>query len=125
MDVVVDGLDNMQARYAVNRACVELGVPYVFGAVANMEGKASTIVPKKTVCLECFYGNKSGKSEVMGVHPSAVSVIASVQVNETIKLLTTKTPCLINKLLYFDLTMLEMNLVPLSRVESCPVCGVL
>ncbi|MGW8289083.1 MAG: HesA/MoeB/ThiF family protein, partial [Candidatus Bathyarchaeia archaeon] len=32
MDVVVDGLDSMVARYAINRACIKLGVPYVFGA---------------------------------------------------------------------------------------------
>ncbi len=122
MDVVVDGLDNMQTRYAVNRACVELGVSYVFGAVTETMGNVSTIIPKKSVCLECFYGNKSGKSEVAGVHPSAVNIIASLEVSESIKLLTGQTPCLVNKLLNFDLNTLEMNLVPLSRVESCPVC---
>lgn len=125
IDVVVDGLDNMKARYAVNRACIKLGVPYVFGAVATTIGNVSTIVPGKSVCLECFYGKKSGKSEVRGVHPSAVNIIASLEVSEAIKLLTGQKPCLVNKLLNFDLTTLEMNLVPLSKVESCPVCCVL
>ena len=125
MDVVVDGLDNLEARYAVNRACVKLGVPYVFGAVATTTGNVSTIVPGKTVCLECFYGNKSGKSEVVGVHPSAVNIIASIEVSEAIKLLTGQQPKLVNKLLNFDLNGLEMNLVSLSKVESCTVCGVM
>ena len=84
---MVDGLDNMEARYAVNRACVKLGVPYVFGAVATTTGNVSTIVPGKTVCLECFYGKKSGKFEVVGIHPSAVNIIASVEVSEAIRLL--------------------------------------
>ena len=123
MDVVVDGLDNMEARYGVNRACVKLGVPYVFGAVATTMGNVSTIVPGKSVCLECFYGNKSGKSEIVGVHPSAVNIIASIEVSETIKLLTGQEPNLVNKLLNFELNGLEMNLVRLSRVKSCAVCG--
>jgi len=123
MDVVVDGLDNMEARYVVNRACVKLGVAYVFGAIATTMGNVSTIVSGKSVCLECFYGNKSGKPEVVGVHPSAVNIIASIEVSEAIKLLTGQKPCLVNKLLNFDLNTLEMNLVTLSRVESCPVCG--
>jgi len=123
MDVVVDGLDNMEARYAVNRACVKLDITYVFGAVATTMGNVSTIVPSKSVCLECFYGNKSGESEVVGVHPSAVNIIASIEVSEVIKLLTGQKLCLVNKLLNFDLCNLEMNVVELSKVDSCPVCG--
>jgi adenylyltransferase/sulfurtransferase len=123
MDVVIDGLDNMEARYAVNRACVKLCVPYVFGAVATTTGNVSTIVPGKSVCLECFYGNKSGKAEIVGVHPSAVNIIASIEVSEAIKLLTDQEPNLVNKLLNFELNSLEMNLVALSRVKWCRVCG--
>lgn len=122
MDVVVDGLDNMEARIAVNRACVNRGIPYVFGAVETTTGNVSTIVPGKTVCLECFYGKKSGKSEVVGVHPSAVNIIASVEVSEAIRLLIGQEPCLANKLFNFDLNGLEINVISLSKVESCPVC---
>lgn len=123
MDVVVDGLDNMEARYAINRACVKFGVPYVFGAVGTTTGNVSTIIPKKTVCLECFLGNKASNSEVVGVHPSAVNIIASVQISEAIRLLIGQQPLLFNKLLNFELNGFEMNMVPLSRVDSCPVCG--
>jgi adenylyltransferase/sulfurtransferase len=31
VDLVVDGLDNMATRYLVNRVCVKMKVPYVFG----------------------------------------------------------------------------------------------
>jgi len=123
MDVVVDGLDNMNARYAVNRACVKLGVPYVFGAVATTTGNVSTIIPKKTVCLECFYGNKEHNSKTVGIHPSAVNVIASIEVSEAVRLLTGQEPRFANKLLNFDLNELEINLVKLSKVGTCPVCG--
>lgn len=127
MDVVVDGLDSMKARYAVNRACVKLGVPYVFGAAVATNGNVSTIVAAETACLECFYGNlddsKLPKCGVVGVHPSLVNIIASLEVSEAIRILTGKQPRLLNKLLYFDLDELEFTEVQVARVESCPVCG--
>jgi molybdopterin-synthase adenylyltransferase len=127
MDVVVDGLDSMAARYAINRACIKLGVPYVFGAAITTTGNLSTIVPGETACLECFYGNLDDKNlpkcGVVGVHPSLVNVIASLEVSEAIRILTGKQPLLVNKLLHFDLDEMEFNEISLSKVESCPVCG--
>jgi len=128
MDVVVDGLDSMAARYAINRACIKLGVPYVFGAAITTTGNLSTIVPGETACLECFYGSlddkKLPKCGVVGVHPSLVNVIASLEVSEAVRILTGKRPRLANKLLHFDLDEIEINEISLSKVESCPVCGV-
>jgi molybdopterin/thiamine biosynthesis adenylyltransferase len=128
MDVVVDGLDSMAARYAINRACVKLGVPYVFGAAITTTGNLSTIVPGETACLECFYGGlddkKLPKCGVVGVHPSLVNVIASLEVSEAVRILTGRQPLLVNKLLHFDLDEMEFNEISLSKVESCPVCGI-
>jgi molybdopterin/thiamine biosynthesis adenylyltransferase len=127
MDVVVDGLDSMKARYAINRACIKVGVPYVFGAAITTTGNLSTIVPAETACLECFYGSlddkKLPKCGVVGVHPSLVNIIASLEVSEAIRILTGKQPRLVNKLLNFDLDELEFNEINLSRVDCCPVCG--
>jgi len=127
VDVVVDGLDSMAARYAINRACIKLGVPYVFGAAIATTGNLSTIVPGETACLECFYGSlddkKLPKCGVVGVHPSLVNIIASLEVSEAIRILTGKQPRLANKLLHFDLDEMEFNEISLSKVESCPVCG--
>jgi molybdopterin/thiamine biosynthesis adenylyltransferase len=127
MDVVVDGLDSMAARYAINRACIKVGVPYVFGAAITTNGNVSTIVPGETACLECFYGGlddkKLPKCGVVGVHPSLVNIIASLEVSEAIRILTGRQPRLANKLLNFDLDEIEFNEINLQQVESCPVCG--
>jgi adenylyltransferase/sulfurtransferase len=127
MDVVVDGLDSMKARYVVNRACIKYRVPYVFGAAISTTGNLSTIVPRETACLECFYGNledkKLPKCGVVGVHPSLVNIISSLEVSEAIRVITGKQPLLANKLLHFDLDEMEFNESQLSKVDSCPVCG--
>ena len=127
MDIVVDGLDSMAARYAINRAILKFQIPYVFGAAITTVGNISTIIPGKTACLECFYGNlddkKLPKCGTVGIHPSLVNIIASLEVSETIRILTEKQPRLGNKLLHFDLEELEFNEINLSKVDSCSVCG--
>lgn len=127
MDVIVDGLDSMAPRYALNRACVEKGIPYVYGAVIMQMGTVSTIIPGETACLECFQGGINDADlptcAVAGVHPSAISMVASAQVSETIRILIGQTPVLSNILLFCDLAELSLEKIKLTKIENCPVCG--
>jgi adenylyltransferase/sulfurtransferase len=127
MDVVVDGLDRMTPRYALNRACVQLGIPYVFGAAISSFGNVSTIIPGETACLECFQRGLEDNSlptcAVVGVHPSIISVIASVQVSEAVRIILGEEPQLGSKLLHCDIAHLEFEAMELARDEDCPVCG--
>ena len=126
-DVVVDALDSMRARYALNRATQRLGIPFVHGAVIMQVGNATTIIPGETACLECFQGGIDDAGlpscAVMGVHPSIIGLIASVQVSETVKLLLGEKPVLANRLLFADLSDLSLEKITLAKVETCPVCG--
>ena len=125
--VVVDGLDNMNTRYAVNRACIKLGIPYVFGSAISTFGNASTIIPRDTPCLECFYGKLDDSvlptCGTIGVHPSIISIVASIETAETVKLLLGQPPSLANKLFYGDVSTIRFEEIELARVDSCPVCG--
>jgi adenylyltransferase/sulfurtransferase len=127
VDVVVDGLDNMTTRYAVNRACVKLEKPYVFGSAISTYGNASTILPGDTPCLECFYGRLDDSvlpsCATIGVHPSIINVVASIETAETVKLLLGRTPSLVNKLFYGDISTMRFEEIDVARVERCPVCG--
>jgi hypothetical protein len=127
IDVVVDGLDNMAARYALNRACVKRGIPYVFGSAISTFGNASTIIPGETACLECFYGKLDDRllptCSTIGVHASIIGIIASVEVAETMKILLRKRPSLAGKLLYCDVDSMRFEEIPVARAASCPVCG--
>jgi molybdopterin-synthase adenylyltransferase len=127
MDLVIDGLDLMAPRYTINRACVKLGIPYVFGAAITTIGSVSTILPGKTACLECFQGNINDddlpKCALVGVHPSVLSIVASIQVSEATKILVDKEPLLVNKLFHCDLSVMTFEEVDISKVVNCPVCG--
>ena len=126
-DVVMDGLDGMQARYAVNRASQKLGVPYVFSSAVEMFGNVSTILPGKTPCLECFFGGLTEdsvpKCAVVGVHPSVLGIVASVAVSEAVKMLTGQAPALASKLLFVDLRHFSFDTISLAKNPSCPTSG--
>jgi len=127
VDVVVDGLDRIGPRYALNRACVKLGIPYVFGAAIETFGNLTTILPGKTPCLECFMSGLRDEElptcGVVGVHPSVVSIISSIEVSEAVKIILGKEPSLANKLLFCDLDSLTFDDLHISRMDGCPVCG--
>ena len=60
---------------------------------------------------------------VVGVHPSVLGIIASVQVSETVRVLTGKTPALYGKVLYVDLGDLSFNLLEVPPDPDCRICG--
>jgi len=127
VDVVVDGLDSILPRYALNRACVKLGIPYVFGAVITHVGNVSTIIPGETACLECFQGGVDDAAlpscAVVGVNPAIIGIVASIQASEAVRVLTGRRPNLANRLLFCDLDDLTFERVELARADTCPVCG--
>lgn len=126
-NVVVDGLDSVEARYAVNRACVKLNIPYIYGAAVSTYGAVKTILPYETACLECFMPGLRDEllpsCAVVGVHPSLVSLVASVEASEAVRLMVGARPGLLETLLHIDLSDLSFDHIRLKRDLGCPVCG--
>lgn len=127
MDVIIDGLDRPEPRYLVNRTCNKLRIPYVFGAAIEAFGNVSTLLPGQTFCLECFMPGLKDEDlpvcGVVGVHPSVLGMVSSVQVSETVRLVIGQEPMLFNKLFYIDLRAFEFNILDMQAVDSCKVCG--
>jgi molybdopterin/thiamine biosynthesis adenylyltransferase len=127
VDIVVDGLDRMAPRYALNRACVKTGTPYVYGAAITHVGNVSTIIPGETPCLECFQGSLDDSNiptcAIVGVTPPIISIIASIQVSEAVRIILSRKPNLSGRLLFCDLEDLSFDSINLVRAEGCPVCG--
>ncbi|MCL2642294.1 MAG: HesA/MoeB/ThiF family protein [Candidatus Bathyarchaeota archaeon] len=134
VDCVVDGLDNMQTRYTINRACVKTNTPYIFGAATGMEGNLTVFTPPKTGCLECLIPNHpttTAKEEdtqiqtqntTRGVIGATPGIIGSLQAIETIKLLTNTKTNLKGKLLICDFTDMDFTTINLTKNTQCPTC---
>jgi len=127
MDLVIDGLDRPEPRYIVNRACNKLKIPYIFGAAIEAFGNTSTLMPGQTFCLECFMPDLKDEDlpvcGVVGVHPSVLGIISSIQVAEAVNVLTGREPKLFNKLMFVDLRKFEFKILDIPALESCRVCG--
>jgi adenylyltransferase/sulfurtransferase len=127
MDVVVDAFDRFSPRFAVNRACVKRGIPYIFGGAIEMYGNTTTIIPGETPCLECLFHSADDATlptcETVGVIPPIINVIASVQVNETLRMILKEKPLLASKILYCDVSSLSFDIFSVARRKDCPVCG--
>ena len=126
-DVVIDALDSVNARYSLNKACVEKKIPFVTGGAVGVTGQSFTILPTESACYHCLFPALDEDSmptcSIEGVHPSILSIIAGVEVSEAVKIITGKKPSLTEKLLHVDLENLDFEYIKTSMVDECSVCG--
>jgi adenylyltransferase/sulfurtransferase len=126
-DVVIDALDSVNARYSLNKACIEKKIPFVTGAAVGVTGQSFTILPNETACYHCLFPALDEDSmptcSIEGVHPSILSIIGGIEVSEAVKIITGKQPSLKDKVLHVDLENLIFNFTKVSRVQECSVCG--
>ena len=126
-DVVIDALDSVNARYALNKACVKFGIPFVTGAAVGVSGQAFTILPKQSACYFCMFPELDEDTmptcSIEGVHPSILSIVGGIEVAEAVKIIIGKTPSLSERILHIDLENLDFNSTRTFRAEECPICG--
>ena len=126
-DVVVDALDSVNARYALNKACVKFGIPFVTGAAVGVSGQIFTILPRNSACYYCMFPSLDEDSMptcgIEGVHPSILSIVGGIEVSEAVKVIMGKKPSLSDKILHVDIENLDFTSTRTFRAEECPVCG--
>ena len=127
VDLVIDGCDNFETRYAVNRACVAAEKPLVSGAVIRMEGQVAVFVPRPgQPCYECLYSQGTGSDESCvenGILAPVAGIVGSVQATEALKLLLEIGESLTGKLLLFDGLRMEWRKISIPGNPVCPVCS--
>jgi sulfur-carrier protein adenylyltransferase/sulfurtransferase len=127
-DIVVDGADNFATRYAINRAALALGKPYVHGSVFRLEGQVSVFDARQGPCYECLYPvpptsdlvPDAATAGVLGVLPGLIGLI---EATETIKLVLGIGNPLIGRLLLVRALSMEFRELKIGRDPACPACG--
>src|SRR5919112_3907590 len=127
-DVVIDALDSIEARYALNDACIKQNIPLIYAGALGMVGSVCTILPNKTACLRCMFPELNEEEmpacSTEGVHPSILYLVSGIQVSEAVKMIIGQQPTLSNKLLYIDLNELSFERIQMFRQKECPSCGI-
>ena len=128
-DLVLDGTDNFDTRYLVNRAAVARGLPLVSGALSQWEGQVSVFDPKTGgPCYRCIFP----EAPAAGLAPSCAEagvlaplpgVIGSMMAVEAIKQITGAGQVLRGEMLIYDALWGETRKIALKRRAECPDCG--
>jgi molybdopterin/thiamine biosynthesis adenylyltransferase len=125
---VVDGLDNMQTRYLVNRYCVETKTPFIFGGAIGMEGNVAAFKSPETPCLECVLPGLNDAElptcDTRGVLGATAGIVGAIQAMEATKVLADIEPQSKGRLLIFDFAQSEYRAVDLKIRSDCEVCQI-
>jgi adenylyltransferase/sulfurtransferase len=135
-DVILGGLDNREARVAINSAAARVGKSWIDGAIERLEGVARVFVPASGPCYECtmnevdwqmlearrscaLLSREQMEQGKVPTTPTTASVIAGIQVQEALKMLHGQ-PTMAGQGFVFDGTYHQSYLVEYSRREDCP-----
>jgi adenylyltransferase/sulfurtransferase len=121
-DLIIDAMDNFDARYLLNKTALAKDIPFIHGAIYGFHGQATTVVPGETACLRCIFAQAPPPATfpVIGVTPG---VIGLIQATEAIKYLTGLGELLTNRLLIWDGLKLSMETIDVQRDLACIDCG--
>lgn len=127
VDLVLDGFDNLPARYLMNDACVKHGIPWVFAAVAGTFGMVMPILPGKTACLRCLspepapdrYVLTAGNAGLLNTIPRA---IVAIQVTMALQILVGdfRPP---TNLVTYDIWHGRFSSLPIEQIPACRACA--
>ncbi len=138
MDLIFGGLDNREARVAINQNCWHWNKPWIEGAIEVITGMVRVFQPDGP-CYECTMSARdyellsqrrscaliSKDDVVMGkvpTTPTTAAVIAGIQVQEGIKLLHAdrEMPTLAGKGFFFNGLNHDSYIVNYERRPDCP-----
>ena len=123
-DLVLDGTDNFETRFAVNAACIRARKPLISGAIGRWTGQVGVFEGRP--CYRCLVPDIPPDAETcqaVGVVGALAGVIGSMMALEAVKRITGAGETLAGRLLIYDALAAETRTVKLSADPACPVCG--
>ena len=134
-DLVLDGTDSFETRFAVNAACYAEKKPLVSGAIGRWNGQLALFeagltrgrpAGERRPCYRCLVSEIPPEAETcaaVGVMGALAGVMGSMMALEAIKWITGAGETLSGRLLIYDALGAEMRTVGLGADPGCPVCG--
>ncbi|MDH2325344.1 HesA/MoeB/ThiF family protein [Cereibacter sp. SYSU M97828] len=127
-DLILDGTDNFDTRYLVNRLAARAGRPLIAGAITQWEGQIGLYDPARgTACYECVFpvrpapGLAPSCAEA-GVAAPLPGIIGAMMATEAIKHLTGAGQGLADRLILHDALYAETRSITVHPRADCPIC---
>jgi molybdopterin/thiamine biosynthesis adenylyltransferase len=122
--IALSARPNFSERRALNRACIEKGIPMVEAAMNGMEGYLFNVLPGVSPCIHCVYPEDDPSWQEMGfpVLGAVSGMLGCMMALEAIKLLTGYGKPMLSEMLVFNTFDMEFRKVRIPRDEHCEVC---
>jgi len=127
-DLIIDGTDNFETRYAMNDVCLDRGIPYVYGAIFRLEGQVSVLCAPGGPCYRCLFPEPPPEGSILtgeqaGILGAVPGTIGTLQATEAIKWIVGIEPSLVERLLIYDARASRFENVDIAPNPNCPSCG--
>jgi len=128
-DLVLDGCDDFETRFAVNAACLAAGIPLISGALGPWSAQVSVFaraLETDSPCYRCLVPDippDAPSCELHGVVGALAGVAGSMMALEAVKLITRAGAPLIGRLWLMDALAGTTRVARLARDPACPACS--
>lgn len=124
-DVVLDATDAFETKLALNDACVDFDVPYVFGGVVGHEAQAMAVLPNRSACLRCLFDDVPAAAptcDELGILGPIAGIAAHRQVVLAERLLEGDASAL-DRIWIYDGRADRSREVGIRQASDCRGCG--
>jgi adenylyltransferase/sulfurtransferase len=129
VDIILDGTDNFETRMLLNDIALDRGIPWIYGGCLGAEGQTMTIVPGETPCFRCLMHDApppgtTPTCDTAGILAPIVNIIASLEANEAIKILSGNRQAINRGLTVVDIWDNRIRQISLEALTAsdCPAC---
>ena len=131
VQIILDGTDNFETRFLLNDASLKFQIPWVYGGCIGDDGQTMTIVPGRSACLRCLHPEPpppgaTPTCDSAGILAPIINVIASIQANEAIKILSGNVHAVNPTLMVYELWDNRVRQIGLDSLRAqsadCPTC---
>ena len=122
-DIVIDGTDNIPARYLLNDICEILGIPWIHASVFRYEGQLTVFNLEGSANYRDLFPNPPPPESIpscseAGVLGALPGILGTMQAMEAIKIIADVGSPLSERLMILDTRTMESKILNYSKDES-------
>ncbi|AFZ70631.1 dinucleotide-utilizing enzyme possibly involved in molybdopterin or thiamin biosynthesis [Caldisphaera lagunensis DSM 15908] len=125
VDLIIDGTDNLDARFLINDVSVKNNIPWIYAGVNSWYGNVMFIKPNVGPCLRCLIPENNNENQSCDIIPSIgtmTSLVSSFSSNLAIRYLAgNEVPY--GVLFVIDGRDFSIEKIKIEKNDKCPTCG--
>ncbi len=120
-NLILDGTDNLETRFLINDFAVKHQIPWIYAGAIQTRGFVFSIIPNQP-CFECLLGHAISEEdcETQGIINTTNTIVASLQVVESLKILTEKP--ITSLLIRINAWDAEIEKIKVRKNPTCQAC---